>query len=235
MSARKRVLLVIHSDDGRNDRAAQHLVERGVEIEWCWPARGELLPKANGGFDGAVVYGGLESVNSKDSKPYLKAELDWIDRWLAADKPFLGICLGGQLLAHSLGARVGPHPEGLHEYGFVEVTPTEAGRTVFPGPIHLYQAHYEGFDLPQGAELLAYSQSYPHQAFRYGARAFGFQFHPETTPEIMKRWLTEDAGSDRMTQPGVDSLEKQAADSRLHDAPMDAWFRGFLDRWLDQA
>ena len=228
----KRFILVTHDDDGRDDSGSQHLLARGYAVDWTCPAQGGALPPADDGYAGAIVYGGLHSVNDHDTHDYLKTELAWIEDWVARGKPFLGICLGGQLLAHSLGAKIGPHPRGLHEYGYVEVTPTGTGGDLLPGPMHLYQAHTEGFDLPPGTELLAASESYPHQAFRLNARTYGFQFHPEVTPQVMLRWLDWDAGSDRMSKPGVHSRERQIADAERFNDAMSGWFTGFLDRWL---
>ena len=143
----QRILLVTHDDGSRADRASRFLVARGHAVEWTCPAQGGDLPEPDGAFDAAIVYGGLDSVNAREEKTYLKAELDWIGRWTATGKPYLGLCLGGQLLAHSLGGGVARHADGLHEHGFIEVRPTAAGREILPGPLHVYQAHYEGFDL----------------------------------------------------------------------------------------
>jgi GMP synthase (glutamine-hydrolysing) len=226
----QRILLVTHDDGSRADRASRFLVARGHAVEWTCPAQGGDLPEPDGAFDAAIVYGGLDSVNAREEKTYLKAELDWIGRWTATGKPYLGLCLGGQLLAHSLGGGVARHADGLHEHGFIEVRPTAAGREILPGPLHVYQAHYEGFDLPHGAELLLTGETYANQGFRYGANAYGLQFHPEVTPQLMVRWLDEDR--DRMGFPGVHSRERQIADSQRYDEPMGAWFEGFLESWL---
>ena len=228
----KRFVLVTHDDDGRDDSGSRHLLSRGYALDWTCPARGGALPPADDGYAGAIVYGGLHSVNDHGTHDYLKRELAWIEDWIAKDKPFLGICLGGQLLAHTLGARIGSHPDGLNEYGYVQVAPTAAGRDLLPETMHLYQAHTEGFDLPAGTELLASSESYPHQAFRVNARTYGFQFHPEVTPQVMLRWLDMDAANGMMTKPGVHGRERQIADSRRYNRAMSAWFTAFLDRWL---
>jgi GMP synthase (glutamine-hydrolysing) len=119
------------------------------------------------------------------------------------EKPYLGLCLGSQLLAHSHGGKVGPHPEGLHERGFVEIHPTEAGRTVLDRPLHVYGAHNEGFEPPRD---------------------------PECTPTMMVRWM--DLDGDKLMKPGVHSRERQIADSTRYDEAMADWFTGFLERWV---
>ena len=227
---KRRILCIVHDDGPKDDRASGFLAERGHEIAWACPAEGEALPPVTDGFDAAIVYGGVQSAN--DRHDYIRRELDWVGAWVARDKPYLGLCLGGQLLAHSLGGKVGPHPEGLHERGFVEIAPTEAGRAVLKGPLHVYGAHNEGFDLPDEAELLFTGGTYPHQGFRFGRSAYGFQFHPECTPTMMVRWL--DLDEERLAKPGVHSRDRQMADSARYDDPMADWFTGFLARWIEE-
>jgi GMP synthase (glutamine-hydrolysing) len=177
-----------------------------------------------------VVYGGIQSVNDAERHAYLRAELDWIRRWIVDDHPYLGLCLGGQLLARALGARVGPHPEGLHEIGFVPVQATIAGRRFFPASLHVYQWHREGFAIPDGAERLATGRVYPNQAFRVGRRAFGLQFHPEATPQMRGEWL--DSAGHMLNEPGAHGRERQEADAKCFDRPMEDWLLTFVDRHL---
>jgi len=226
---KRRILCVVHDDGPKDDRASGCLAAAGYEIAWVCPAEGETLPPVTDGFDAAIVYGGVQSANDHSSKDYIRRELDWIGDWAATDKPFLGICLGSQLLAHALGARVAPHPEGLHERGFVEVHPTDDGRAVLDRPLYVYGAHNEGFELPPGAALLFTGATYPNQGFRYGRNAYGFQFHPECTPTMMVRWMDLDEG--KPEKPGVHSRARQIADAARYDAPMADWFTAFLERW----
>lgn len=143
---------------------------------------------------GLVVLGGPMNVDEIERYPFLILERRWIRAALDADLPVLGICLGSQLLASTLGAEVRPRP--VKEIGWYEIeTPAAAaddrlfrhlGRrsTVF-------QWHGDGFTLPNGAVPLAGSELCPHQAFRYGRAAYALQFHLEVTAEIIDRWLTE--------------------------------------------
>jgi len=223
----EKVLLIQHMADGCDDRVARHLSRRGFVLQWCNPSLGDVLPGHHGDYAAVVVYGGVQSVNDAERHAYIRAELDWIQRWIADDRPYLGLCLGGQLLARALGARVGPHPEGLYEIGFVPVHPTVAGRRFFPAPLHVYQWHYEGFAIPDGAERLATGQVYPNQAFRAGRRAFGLQFHPEATSQIRGEWL--DASSHMLNEPGAHGRERQEADAKRFDRPMKDWLLTFID------
>jgi GMP synthase (glutamine-hydrolysing) len=177
-----------------------------------------------------VVYGGSQSVNEAEQHAYLRAELDWIQSWVADERPYLGLCLGAQLLARALGAGVGPHPGGLHEIGFVPVQATPSGQRFFPGPLHVYQWHYEGFSIPDGGELLATGETFPNQAFRVARRAFGLQFHAEATPQMRNQWL--DAAGAALSKPGAHGRERQLEDAKRFEQPMADWLLGFIDHQL---
>lgn len=226
----EKVLLIQHMQDGQDDRVARHLSRRGFVLEWRSPARGEALPRNHTDYAAVVVYGGIQSVNDAERLDFIGAEIDWIRRWVSADRAYLGLCLGGQLLARAMHARVAPHPGGLCEIGFVPVRPTALGRRFFPERLHVYQWHQEGFEIPEGGELLATGETYPNQAFRVGRRAFGLQFHPEATPRMRAEWL--DASEHMLGMPGAHSRDRQEADARRFDAAMQAWLEALIDNHL---
>ncbi|NIA68946.1 glutamine amidotransferase [Pelagibius litoralis] len=224
------VLLIDHPIGQRDDRASRMLQEMGYAIEWCSPGRGDVLPPLDSDFKAAIVYGGAESANHTEDKAYLRVETDWIGGWAETGRPFLGICLGGQMLARALGATVSRHDEGLHEIGYVKIDPTPASKGFLGDAMHVYQWHNEGFEVPACAELLASGPVFRNQAFRYGANAYGIQFHPEVSRPVMERWMRE--ASHMLEEPGAQSKVAQLAAAARFDAPMEAWLRGFLTRWL---
>ncbi len=224
------ILLIDHPLGQRDDRASAQLRAMGYRTEWCSPGKGDPLPPIDSDYVAAVVYGGPESANDTEAKPYVRQEIDWIGRWADSGRPFLGICLGAQMLARALGGRVERHAEGLHEIGYVKIDPTPAAEAFLGASMHVYHWHNEGFEVPASAELLASGPVFPNQAFRYGEKAYGIQFHPEVSREVMERWMRE--ASHMLAEPGAQSSEEQRAGCAHHDAEMAAWLRRFLADWL---
>ncbi len=149
---------------------------------------------------------------------------------MAKGIPTVGFCLGGCIISHALGAAIGPHPDGLHEFGYYEVTPTEAGRAVMPDPIVMPESHFHGFDLPKGARHLASSAYFPNQAYSYGSTTYAFQFHPEVSAAGFRRW--QDQPWAPWCQPGVQSRDEQDRLAAQHRPAQQAWLSGFIDRLL---
>ena len=165
------------------------LHERGAALRRVELDEGEPLPDWRE-FDAIVAMGGPMSTNDEVELPWLVDEKRTIGDAVRAGTPFWGVCLGVQLLAASLGARVYPGPEP--EVGLLPVTLTPEARhdTVFgeaPDDLVTLQWHGDTFDLPEGAVRLAGSPAYPNQAFRI-ARAYGVQFHLEVSSEMAREW-----------------------------------------------
>lgn len=144
------------------------------------------------GYQGLVVLGGPMSVNDTAQHAHLLTELRLIEEAMRRDLPVLGICLGAQLIAKTLGAAVYPNPE--KEIGWYDVTPTEHAEedpllAEFDGTEKIFQWHGETFDLPGCATHLAYSSLCANQAFRCGANVYGLQFHLEVDEPMIERWL----------------------------------------------
>ncbi len=225
-----KVLLIVQRDTSDPGRVGEVLCAMGYRLEVKVPARGEALPETLDDYDGAAIFGGPMSANDDETLPFIRAQLDWLPIVLESGKPFLGICLGGQLLARALGAAVAPHPDGLHEIGYHPVRPTALGRDFCRDPLVVYQWHKEGFELPCGAELLATGEMYVNQAFRYGDGAYGVQFHPEATPRIVDRWTR--LGAERLSRPEAQPREVQLDGIERHGPGIVSWLEDFLPRWL---
>jgi GMP synthase-like glutamine amidotransferase len=143
--------------------------------------QGDPMPEVTA-VDLIIALGGPMSVNDEQQHPWLRGEKRFLADAVHAGKPVLGICLGAQLIASSLGARVYPGPH--KEIGWFPVMGEKAlpGGFHFPTAVEAFHWHGETFDLPHGARLLARSEAFPHQAFQAGDRVLGLQFHLETTP-----------------------------------------------------
>jgi GMP synthase-like glutamine amidotransferase len=162
------------------------LVAAGYEVTCTRFFESADLPQLKE-IDFLIAMGGPMSVNDEEELPWLVAEKRFIRRALEAGKPVLGICLGAQLIASALGARV--YPNELKEIGWFPLRGIGGGadRFRFPGTIQAFHWHGETFDLPPGAVHLARSDGCENQAFQIGRTAIGMQFHLETTPEAAEK------------------------------------------------
>jgi GMP synthase (glutamine-hydrolysing) len=222
------ILIVLHQESSTPGRVGNALRAMGYTLDIRRPRYGDPLPATLDGHTGAVVFGGPMSAN--DSDDYIRREIDWLAVPLRERRPFLGICLGAQMLARQLGATVAPHPQGRVEVGYYPVYPTDAGRAVCSEwPEHVYHWHGEGFALPAGCELLAEGHDFPVQAFRSDT-CFGTQFHPDVTTAMMHSWTAR--GCVRLEQPGARSREDHFAGRAVHDVVERAWLDQFLRQWL---
>ena len=143
-------------------------------------------------YDGLIVLGGPMNVDQTDEYPNLLTEIDVIRKAIDERKPVLGICLGAQLLAKALGAKVKKNKK--LEIGWYDVTPTSNGKkddliSHFAGTEKIFQWHGDTFEIPKGAVHLASSKLCKNQAFKYGENAYGFQFHLEVDTNLIERWL----------------------------------------------
>ena len=161
---------------------ADALADRGIETRPVRIDQGQAVSSALDGAAGLVVMGGPMGVYEADRYPHLRSELRLIEAALRACVPIIGVCLGSQLLAAALGARVYPAPQ--KEIGWYDVRLRESARAdrLWRGVAQTFTPlHWHGdvFDLPAGAVALAASALTEHQAFRYGANAYGLLFHLE--------------------------------------------------------
>lgn len=235
----RRVLVLQHIACEPPGEFEDVLRERGAAIHRVELDEGEPLPGGWEGFDAIVAMGGPMSVNDDDSLPWLSAEKLLIGDAVRAGVPYWGACLGVQLLAASLGARVytGPAPE----VGVLPVMLTAEGRSdpVFQGlppEFPTLQWHGDTFDLPDGATLLASSPAYPNQAFRFGQWAYGVQFHVEVSEPMAAEWAGVPAYgeyADRVL--GAGGIDRLMGDFRDHQAGMRAIARSMFEAWVELA
>lgn len=141
-------------------------------------------------LDLIIAMGGPMSVNDEADLPWLVDEKRFIAEAILAGKAVLGICLGAQLIAAALGARVYPGPH--KEIGWFDIESTSNGPDLFkfPGTASVFHWHGETFDLPPGASRLARSAACENQAFQVGSNVIGLQFHLETTPESAESMIS---------------------------------------------
>jgi GMP synthase (glutamine-hydrolysing) len=211
------------------------LRERGLDLVRVELDEGERIPE-RGDFAAIVVMGGPMGAYEDDQHPWLAGEKRYIRDAVERDVPVWGVCLGAQLLAASLGARVyrGPEPEvGLLP---VELTEAAAGDPVFgdaPPSFPTLQWHGDTFDLPDGATLLARSPAYPSQAFRVG-RSYGLQFHVEVTPELATQWGDVPAYADSLEAiKGPGALDRLVAELAADAGSTLPLARRLFGRWLE--
>ena len=184
--------------------------------------------------DALVVLGGPIGAYEDDRYPFLSDELRLIERALKQQIPVLGICLGAQLLARALGARV--YPGAGREIGIAPINLTaegEASCLKHLAPDHrVFHWHGDTFDLPDGVVRLASTAMTPNQAFSHGARVLGLQFHIEAEARQVERWLIG-----HTCELGVAGLDVVALrdDLRQHLPDVERKGRSAVAEWLETA
>ncbi|HEY6451728.1 MAG TPA: glutamine amidotransferase [Steroidobacteraceae bacterium] len=214
---------------------AEVLSERGIGVRYLEAGREALREIDVSRADLVIGLGGPIGVYEDDRYPWIRDELKLLERSLALGKPVLGICLGAQMLAHVLGARVYASP--IHELGWKPLRLTEEGRGSAIAPLapeltSLLHWHGDTFELPRDATLLASTAEVAHQIFECGPRVLGFQCHPEIRARDIEAWLighaveiarTEGAGVEQLRR---DTLRFAPALARQARAVFDSWLAG---------
>ncbi len=210
-----KVLAVVHGTDAPPGSFGDVVRERGHAIE-TWKIDSEPAP--DGDFDAVMVFGGAMHADQEDQHPWLVDEDAFLCDLVERRVPLLGVCLGAQLLAKAAGARVYPASEAEIGWVDVELTAEAADDPLLsglPARFSAFQWHLYAFDVPAGGAELARSRVCP-QAFRLSDAAWGVQFHPEVTRDVVARWVDET--SDELPVSADEFLAD--VDSRI-----DAWER----------
>jgi GMP synthase (glutamine-hydrolysing) len=208
------------------------MATRGYEVRYLDAGVEKLGANTLIAPDLVVVLGGPIGVYEAEAYPFITGEVAAIAARLRANKPMLGICLGAQMMAAALGARVAPGP--VKEIGWAPLTLTDAGQASVLAPLGALPVlhwHSDNCDLPAGCERLASTTHCPVQAFSRSPSQLALQFHIETEPAQLERWLIGHAVE--LGIAGIDprTLRDQA---RLHGAATAVASRAVLSAWLDK-
>jgi GMP synthase (glutamine-hydrolysing) len=181
-----------------------------------------------------IVLGGPIAAYDEDLYPVIAHEVAAIERQIAADKPVLGVCLGAQLIARALGARV--YPGSAKEIGWAPLSPSEAGERSCLAPLaqndwQVLHWHGDTFDLPQGALRLASTSVAENQAFSLGPRILGLQFHVEAQSQALEQWLIGHAAEIAQANVDIPGLRE---DTKRWGAGLERAGASVLDAWLDE-
>lgn len=231
-----RILSVLHPGGGHSGLLRDAAAAGGHElVEWT-PGDGDDLPAALGDFDGVAVFGGGMNLPDQERLPWLTGEIELLRDALAAGLPILGVCLGAQLLVAAAGGEV--HRVDAPEIGWLEVERLPAGDAdpvvaALPARFTAFQWHSYACRLPAGAVELARSPVCP-QAFVLGGSAWGVQFHPEVTPDVLEEWIDDYDSDPDAVRLGFDPIAARAeVPARI--GPWNAIGRDLFGAWLAAA
>ncbi|WP_146256050.1 type 1 glutamine amidotransferase [Aestuariivirga litoralis] len=188
----RRALAFQHMDDEPPGLFGRFLAEQGVELDVVMLHRGEAIPSL-APYDFLLVMGGAMDVWETDAHPWLTPEIAAIREWtLNRNRPYMGVCLGLQLLAVALGGEVGLARAAEVGFGKVELNALGHAHPLtrgLPSAFRIMQWHHaEVTKLPEGAEVLASSAVSPVQIMSVGREIMATQFHGELTPALIDRW-----------------------------------------------
>ena len=227
----KKALIILHQKRSITGDIGNKLKARGYSLDIRRPCCGESLPVNLDNHALVVILGGAISVN--DDCEYIDYEIAWLKIVLESNKPFLGICLGAQMLAKHLGCKIEKNDSKLAEIGFFPIESTELGHKLFKDQKTFYQFHDEGFELPSDSKLLATGKTFKHQAFQY-KNCYAFQFHPEVNLFLHLRWLFFVLlyKPRKFFIPGAQNILYQLYLRFKHNKSVSVWLDHFLDNYF---
>lgn len=211
------VAIFVHDQEECSGNLHRFLLKEGFKVKEFHLYKGEM-PQNIHAYSALILMGGPMSVKDEGQYPFLKMEKLFVENWLKSDRPLLGICLGAQLIADVMGARVYKGP--IAEIGWYEISLTPQGEedllfSSLCSKTRVFQWHEDTFDLPEGAVLLACSPTYP-QAYRVGKKVYGIQFHIEVTAKMVKKWIRESQLSSDSKQKILEQLSSSVRQLQLY-------------------
>jgi GMP synthase (glutamine-hydrolysing) len=233
----KKALILKHVEAEGAGILGHVLNTRDIHIENLSAPRDDLSMVDPLAPDVLVIMGGPVGVYQSPDYPFLQQEIEIMKQRLAADKPVIGICLGAQIMAAALGAKVYQGTAG-QELGWNELTLTPEGeqsaaRHLCRTKTSMFHWHGDTFDLPENAVLLASSNRYKHQIFQHGKNALGLQCHAEVRTERLKEWEVMFVGS--VTGPdAVLPIAKLRAETANHIEALNVQAGLFFNEWLEE-
>ena len=228
----KKALLIVHQRRSQPGELGAQLIKRGFSLDIRRPSLGEKLPENMEHHDLAIIFGGPMSINDNNFD-FIKYEIDWINIALKSQKPFLGICLGAQMLAKNLGGSVECCEDKSSEIGFFDIKPTENGFQMFKNHKTFFQWHNEGFTVPNFCTILANGYKFHQQAFQYN-NSFGLQFHPEVDIKLHLYWLyyVSISNPKKFREKGFQNLYQQFILRVKNNNKIKNWLDNFLDEYF---
>lgn len=202
---------------------------KAYKLEYVRLYQGDPLPEAEE-VDLLIIMGGPMNVFDFHIHAWMEDEIEWVKDFIALDRPVLGICLGAQIIAASLGEEVYPGPDKEIGWFNLQFFPSLGDFKIFrdlPGAHKVFHWHGDTFNIPEGATRIAASQAFPNQGFIYNNKVIALQFHLEVTPESLRE-LVENCREELVKAPHVQTEKEILSEQKYFQTNQEILFQ-FLD------